>query len=381
MAARDSQARPSAHDLSPDPRMSAIASIAVGPDTSPPGIWRSAAMLALACLAFFGVAGLQRNLISYPEHYEIGPKLEHLRVNPGAYDVIYLGSSAVFRHFVPEAFDTRLSELGHELRSFNLGSAALVGLEADRALRDLLAIEGLDVDYIVLDMTTFDSAPLGGGEANTDRRVHWHDFEGTWKVLRLTLEDKRMSWMGRTRSARSHLGSFCWHVANYGQGPRLVAGLMGSDSSEASAPWIVEDRGYLSLEDTDDPFVRARRKKLIENPSELTVAVAALRRARRQGPGGEAGGQWIYREQAEAIRAAGARPLYVIPASLKPTRPLWALDGREGFPPQLSYNDPLRYPKYFELRNHFDKNHLTRHAAKLFSRNFAEDFAVLLGKQ
>ena len=369
-----------APDPAPGPGPDAPALPAPPADATAPGPLGALALVAVGLLAFLAVARLQRAVLPYPEGSPLGPKLEHLAADPDAYDLVYLGSSTVYRHFVPAVFDARMAELGYPLRSLNLGAPGLGGFEADAALRELAAVEGLETAFVLLEPSG-PTLELPGFRAPTARQVHAHD---PVTVLRVLLEARAQT--ARPRGERleavlRRLRCAAWRLANYGQGPRLVDGLRGRAPHDADRDRIAADAGYLALEDDPDPTVARRRAGFLADPSDLAEAVARLdRRRARPGTWATPAGAWHGR-QADAVRALGATPVHVLSATTMANTALWALADAPGAPPLLAYNLPATFPRLYRAEGRFDKNHLARDEAAWLSRRLAEDLVARLGPE
>ena len=105
--------------------------------------WTRNALLVLLGLAV-GSAAI-RHFVPAPPIRHISPKFAHLRSHPNSYDVVFVGSSRVFRHITPKVFDRRLRGHNINLRSFNLGIPAAKSVEVWHLLKRLegQALDGL----------------------------------------------------------------------------------------------------------------------------------------------------------------------------------------------------------------------------------------------
>ncbi len=337
---------------------------------------------ALFALGFGAVAALQRAWLGAPEGDEVAPKLAYLEAHPGEFDVVFLGSSAVFRHVVPHVFDAELAGAGKPVRSFNLGSPGMLGLETDFALRRLLAVLADQASERPgsRPVVFFEpSAPRGSllpALATTERTVAWHDFTGTRTALRLVLDEDR-SWGQRLGFARDHLRAFLWNQTNYAQGPRLLERLApGLVRPVQARAYLADAAGYQALEDSADPDVLRRHASFREGGDDFQVAVEQLRAVyRRPTPSlpSAAVSVDLARRQVTAAEAAGVQLFSLVAPTLRPMSYARAIAPL--LPGAYFYNSPAASPAFFEAANHFDKNHLTRSAAEAFTRSFATDFA------
>lgn len=68
----------------------------------------------------------------------LAERLSEFRKAADSYDVLFFGSSRVFRGIDPKVFDAEMAERGHPLRSYNLGFPAMRPHELNALLRRVL---------------------------------------------------------------------------------------------------------------------------------------------------------------------------------------------------------------------------------------------------
>lgn len=338
------------------------------------GLRRFRDLFAAVVSCALALAGL-RALTPYPDDYGLGAKLEHFAEHRDEFDLVYLGSSRVYRSFVPELVDAELAARGHALRSFNLGVAGMGDFEADWLLREVLAMEPERLRRVVLEVPLY-SPELFEANAHSARVIAWHDFEGTLGALEAT---ELLAGASRHELLRLHLELWARRALHLGQGRRLIARALGDDRERArhglSREMLGAARGYLALEDTPGEEYARRRGEFLAQPQEHARRVERIPVDRRLRPGLGSYPLGLLAERVASLRAAGIEPIFVAVPGARARATVYSLvdEGRvEGL---LDFNDPARYPELFTPESRFDRNHLTRESAARFSRTFAAALA------
>ena len=338
----------------------------------------SAVHVVLGLGAFLTVAASVGAVRPGPSDFEITDKLNHLRRHPDRYDAIIIGSSLVYRHFLPEVIDERMAARGHPMRTFNVGCPGMLGHETAHVLQEVLELVGDRVRYVFLEPGRF-STTLFDENRRAARTVAWHSGDRTAAVLRQILaRDEPLE--DRLPLLTEHLTIWAWNLANYGEGPRSFLSWVGMGAApQLSEAELVTGRGYRALEDEATETIALRRRMHEDRPEAYRRRVSALRRAGNR-PAVEVSPaeRAPFARQLERLRARGIEPIYVIapwPGGADVAR---GLVDDETSPTVLAFNDPDAYPEFFELSSRFDANHLTREGAEAFSRVFADRLADAL---
>jgi hypothetical protein len=342
---------------------------------------RPVLLAALGCLSFFTVAAALRQLTLWPNDFEVSSKLRYLRRHASEFDVLFVGSSRVYRGFDPEAFDERLAEHGLTFRSFNLGGEGVNAYEADHIVRELLA-SGARPRILFVELQEFDpqtrqdswilrTMGAGGGPRRpfTRRNVNWHSLSQTLLAIRVSLQSD-LPLADRLLLAANHFNDFARRLTSYGMGAELIGAFDG-----AARPVALTDdemaarRGFQSMDEVKQRRWRQRafakradrfqsmletnRESVPESVNAFTLAPIA--------------------EQARRIRGAGIEPFYVRVPGLGYREAFRgaAADGVTIF----DFDDPDAHPQLFRVDLRFDEGHLNAIGAALFSRKLASAFA------
>src|SRR5207248_3349845 len=107
--------------------------------SSTTGAWRAALNIAAFALGIALTWMVAERLFFARRVMEVfSPKLEFLRAHDGEIDTVFIGSSRVYHHFVPDVFDAGMRVHGIDTHSFNLAYEALWPPESFYRLRELL---------------------------------------------------------------------------------------------------------------------------------------------------------------------------------------------------------------------------------------------------
>jgi len=346
----------------------------------------------------------------------IGGKLEYWNEHAREYDTVFLGSSHVFRAFVPEVFDATTRDLGLETRSFNFGVQAVQLLEQRYLMQRILAahpgVKRLFFEYQWL------APQIDPDNAFNARTVYWHDAETTRLAVErarhwghelgdgfhfvegeserhsaFTLLDRTLE--PSTRAAEQHAQHWLTELLMIGRGKDVVRGLLGRSSGQ-TARYRAAD-GYLSLEE-DERLLSAqgnprnsygaRRERFLAELDDYRREVDRL--DAEQEAFGDA--SWVNAELtrvddfelvaaiAAEARARGVEFVLVVLPSQSCNRPV---EERliEELGTVLRYNLPDEYPALYDPANRYDSGHLSESGARVFSRILARDLVGLESRE
>jgi hypothetical protein len=337
---------------------------------------------ALAVAAFVLVAGLIRSAVPWPAEYGMAAKMDAFLEARDEFTAIYVGPSTVFRSFRPEVIDPLVSEAtGLPFRSYNLGMGAHFGHEVDAQLREILALEPKNLRWVFIQPSDYYGDFRLGRNIFTERSVRWHDLRGTLDGLESAwLRDDPVT--ERLDLTWIHLQLAAWHLGNYGLGPRIVEALAGGDDDYREVlPSMRTNRGYQALEDWDKEDIAARALRLRRNPGEYEEAIDWLTERQDNTMDLSAFNLRALQRQQQILADAGLRCIYVMPPMITPPTLVNTLARDGHLPTFINLDTPARVPELYELRYRFDRGHLNRQGADVFSRMFADAVIELLAEE
>jgi len=337
---------------------------------------RSLALCALAFAAFLTVSRTLSPHVPWPAGFEIREKLAVFEAQKDEIDVLFLGSSTVYRSFRPRVIDAEWRELGLDLRSFNLGFGGMSAFEADQLLREVLAMEPARLRWVFVEPRVFHGRLAESPNAFTERSVRWHTWSATLQALH-SVDVSDVSDSERRAEWDVHWRLFARKLGNYGLGPSLVSPWFGPEPDAELMDDLERERGYRPLEAVGDA-VAARRALLVQHPERYWQRVTQLQAGNRAAVKLGTLNRSVISEQRWAVHRAGATHLAVVPPGLAPTAAANALHAAGILPDLFAFNRPTLYPGFYELDARFDQNHLSRSGAEAFSRIFARQVAERL---
>lgn len=387
-------------------------------DLPVPKVYRPRALGALGrvgvAIASFVLVGLALRAVAAPAGGSvIGGKLEYWRARAGEYDTVFLGSSHVFRAFVPAEFDRASAGFGLATRSFNFGVQAVHLLEQRYLLRQILGVRP-ELARVFFEYQWL-TPQLDPENAFNPRTVYWHDAETTelaverarhWgavlgdELAFVEGENERHSVFTvldrglppGTRAAEQHAQHWLTDLLFIGRGKDVLRGLLGRQHGQTAR--YGPQHGYISLEEDERNLAagdtqnaqnsyRSRRERFLADQAGYRRALDTLDAAEQ--PFGDA--EWVNAELtrvddfeliasiAAETRARGVEFVLVILPSQSGNRPFEERLMEELGSLVLRYNLPERYPALYDPVNRWDSGHLSQEGARYFSRILARDYA------
>jgi hypothetical protein len=243
---------------------------------------------------------------------EQGPpaiKAEHLRRHGDEIDLLFLGSSRVYRQLNPAVFDARLAELGWPLRSYNYGLPGVRFYELLYLAERLIEERPPALRWLVLELAD-PRPPLESANLLNRRSIEWHTAAVTTLAVRDAL-DSGGALRGRLEDAGQHVSGLVLRCGNLGLGtPALVTRFWPSGPSEDLVP-----TGFLPFDIDPSPSTPRRRAEFL---AELQARPRLLQeRVREIRPGPErprlpARSARVVQDLVERLRAVGIEPLFLL---------------------------------------------------------------------
>jgi hypothetical protein len=328
-----------------------------------------ALVLALCCGAVgAGIARVrdQRLLGTVKHAYYQGHREE--------FELVFVGSSRMYRQVDPALFDAEVARRGIELASFNLGTVGMWFPEIVYTVEWVLAQRAERLAWLVIELGELDPDVHAENLLNR-RNVNWHTPAITLAVCRAVLAGEHAP-LEKLRRLGDHLTHLVYRLGSLGTGTTAVSYLLG-DRRQAGQRrrW----NGLVLLE--DDPRLvqqlEERRAAFLADLPGYEERVAALV---PPVPAGEppAPLRALLERLVARVRAAGVEPVFVIPPPSDARLEGMVQAARAGVLPNLlAYNRPQDYPEFYAVQSSLDGYHLNSVGAERFTRQLAADFAAL----
>ncbi len=286
-------------------------------------------------------------------------KFAHFRAHADDYDLVYVGTSRVYRGFDPATLDQAMGEGGQPLRSYNFGLVGMGYLEQRYIVEWILSLEPARLRWLLIEPTDR-PAPwiarpivLRRESTVTLRDVNWHTPRVALAGLHATWDTDR-PFQTKLRYARSYLKHAGYRLFNVG----VSAGLLTRRFAPL-APAPLLPAGFDGRVEAPAPGEgnEVRVAAPLPEPSETSElpwrTMTAL---------------------AERARAAGVVVRFVIPPTSKPLL-LYKQARDSGALPNLLIYPLATFPEILADQGAFfyDPDHLNTRGAALFTRRLAAD--------
>lgn len=327
--------------------------------------------LLLFILSFFATSAWVRGYV--PERL----KIEWCETVQEDAEVLFLGSSHVFRQFDPSLFDELRRAKDKGLRSYNLGTVGMEFAEELYLLRRILLENPPNLNWIVVEAQPF-RVGFRNDKDFGKRRIGWHDY-ATTKMLLSALVRSDLPTDQRWELALRHVEHWWRRTINFARGMNAWDAL-GKDF-EAMFPDTeslgANQDGYLPLElSTASQLNRGMRKGFLKAPGIMLEGRKVLLQA---GDGGAPEKDLL--AAVRAMEKLAAEKDITIVWWLHPNFERlsgWRQMERQGDIEHLvAHDDPQVFPEFYEVEWRFDAFHLNRQGAELLTRSFAKDFVAL----
>jgi hypothetical protein len=337
---------------------------------------RGLSCVGATALAFVAVLWLCDGRLPESSADVLGEKLRQYGDVAREIDTVFLGSSRVYRHLDPVTFAQTYAEHGQAASAFNLGVPDMRMLEV-LYLAERVFERSPELRLLVVEP---EEDPLFIRDENrlTQRVRRWHHISTLRRILPEIWQAEAPA-AERVLTLLDRLDLVAHRVSLVGRGIDWLDALL-----RRSSRWIEpEHRGFLSLDDDRlHPRTEADRLGLERRYSDLHEAVPAweqaLERLRRSSPEGQLTDRYELRLFAELQRLADRhRVELVFLVSPRIGRLPNLVHAREaGIVDRLvRFDDPERYPDFYQLSNRYDRHHLDGDAARQMTRLLALELA------
>lgn len=286
-------------------------------------------------------------------------------------DVLFLGSSKIYSGLIPRQFDAALKAHGIKVRTFNCGVDGMGFPEStylcEKALRRRA---GRKFKWIFIEATGIRTA-IPETQRGTRRIVYWHDFKRTWMVVRALLADMSTTSAG-TEGPREllfdHLSLWCRRMSNIGEAAEWIGALtIGAQAEGQRDTFVSKERGYIPIKGRMPEREWKKFRDALNSPrEEMSPEMAKV-------------ADDVLRSFSASMERAGATVIYLVPPNPKAHKVIFH-PGAEA-PPHFSFDDPKRYPEFYDPAHRSDFAHLNHEGAVLFTAALAERFAAYVAEQ
>jgi len=324
---------------------------------------------AIALAAFIATSALIHVLLPPMIPKGVAAKLRYFSEHKDEFDTVIVGSSALYYSVSPEVFDAATREKGVPTRTFNFGIDGMQPPENFYVLDQILKTKPKKLKWVLLELG--EVQPRWFALLETQRAVYWHDWPRTWLTVRQALNPRGNAnwfiqitrlWLAR-RDIASNLVLFGKRFANAGRAADFLPSAKQERYADAALELGPNSDGFRYAGDEMSEERAVSYQQLLAH--EISVArPKILDPATQQG----------YREAAARIRAAGAKPVFVVTPTIF-QRPLQF--GQTPPAPVIAFNSAAKFPEFYDVKIRVDNSHLNREGAEKFALTLAGEFARL----
>ena len=307
-------------------------------------------------------------------------KMQWFRQVQDEVDLIFLGSSHVYRQFDPALFDRERGVKEGEPRAVNMGALGMGLNEESYLLRQFLSDPAPSLKWIVVEALPYDLKFQNENDFGL-RRLEWHDTQLTWPLL-LTIWRSELPEDEKWPLIKRHFEHWWRRSLNLARGVSAVA-------HQFEGPFSFENRpnlgpglnGYFPLEvATATKQSRGMHRAFLQDPSKLLQAARALPRL---DSGGEPDPNLLalVREMEQLAKEHGVTLVWWLHPNLKRYSGWRQMLANGDIQFLIAHDDPLRYPMFYQPRWHFDLYHLNRKGSEMLTKVFAREFLNLMSQE
>jgi hypothetical protein len=321
---------------------------------------------AIALAVFIATSALLHSLLPPMVPKGVAAKLKYFTEHKDEFDTVIVGTSQLYYSVSPKIFDATTRENGLPTRTFNFGIDAMHPPENFYVLDQILKTKPKNLKWVLLE--------LGEVRARwfkilgTERAVYWHDAARTNLTLKKALNPRGNAkwfiqitrlWLAR-RDLAWNLGLFGKRFANVGRAADLLPAAEHERFMDAAVELGTDGDGYRLAGDA----MSTEREVLYQQWLAQEISQA---RPKPLDPVTDRG----YSDAAAGIRAAGAKPIFVVAPVIFQSPLQFRLSPPA---PIIAFNDAGKFPEYYDPKARVDESHLVREAAEKFTVALARDF-------
>lgn len=301
-------------------------------------------------------------------------KLEWYEQEGEGVDVLFLGSSHVYRQMDPAIFDEVRGAEAKGQRALNIGMLGMELFEEGYMLRRLLEDPQESLKWIIVEAHPF-SVSMQNENDFGRRRIGWHDTWVTWRAIK-GLQDADLPDEERRSLFDRHVEHWWRRTINIGHGVEMVGSWFDIDRKPfGDSQGLGRNRdGYFPLEPkTAKQRNLAMRQAFLKRPGEMHRGVQGLSEVKEDLPP-DPRLLSLVRELEDMAAEQDVNLVWWIHPNLKRYHG-WRTMLEEGDIRYLiAFDDPARYPDFYRMKMRFDLYHLNRQGAEMLTEELAREF-------
>jgi len=326
---------------------------------------RAVALVAVAALAFVAARTVTDAVAPWTTGDIVADKLAALAERDVG--VVFIGSSRTYRGVDPTVFDRTAARLGAGFTSFNLAAPQMFAAEAEFVLEEALADPPPGLRWVVLAPDLISPEQNAPNSANR-RTVAWHDLAGTSEALQAVVHAGDSPLGDRLEWSYNHLDSFLINQTGRGRLLDLAVGRL-DDGGDPEDPRSLggDGDGFVSYDQSLEQGTVNRGERqtheefLAGEPIWTPPVIEPI------------GIHFDYVARVEGLAAdAGVGVIWLVAPGDVSSPWLQEAAARGLVTRLVDFSDRAAHPDLYDRGLWWNRGHLNRDGARLFSRLLAE---------
>ncbi len=307
-------------------------------------------------------------------------KHEYFTKNQDKYNAVILGSSRLYRHMNPKILDDILKD--YKTSTFNLAAPATTNPEVYYLYEKLLeTIPKNHLNYAFVELQTLNK--IKNKNLTSVRNYYFHNLESLSFSIKYCLASNRL-FNRKIEMINKYILSYVYKILNPFSGYKEIT----SNKSNAKGLYIGKNKdGFYSLDEQMSDIgginhLTKRSTSFLKNDStflEKKISRANKIFSRKNNV------QFINethlkkaKDLIEKSKQRGVHLIFIIPPDTSARKELIAI--KEKLPSKhiIEIANPKKYPKLYQIEFTFDRGHLNKKGANLFTKYVANE--ILMGK-
>lgn len=328
----------------------------------------------LNLIAFVSIIVLINEITSYfinPFNGAAGieKKVEYIKNDTTTYNAILFGSSRLYRAFNPRIFDSVLAT--NNFMSYNLAAPGVTNPEVFYLLDNYIRVSSHKPEYVFLELISFDII-----------KKKWNDVPKYFYWERIPYYSFCLQYILNSNDPLSLKSKLLWlHTKGLAYKNTRFPQFSSFFDIKPQKKYFGEDeQGYLPVEDTrgiGDEQIEFRRERFNNTIKSLEIRRENLTNEYSL----EYDSTWLNPyyytflvDLIEEYANKGIHIVYIIPPRADTFLQEIALLHKLPSDHIIDMGNPIKYPEFYSEEYTFDKSHLNKEGAALFSQKFAKKF-------
>lgn len=291
-------------------------------------------------------------------------KMPYFYENQDKYNTVFLGSSRIFRHVIPNTFDSFVNKRGYDMRSFNLGTAGAANPETFYILRKLLKQENLLINTIFVEIVH--NMPIDDINYHTSRVVYNMDIESLISSYRIHRDSKFI----KEKLHKRLFVTFAERLMLISYMQDLISAIFDKPSENE---YTVND-GYLKKSSV------SAREAFLKNPKVLDRRIKRIKQNFKKLKSSKEYYNQSYLDYIKDLQILAKEKNVELIFVLTPrnhNRDCFFTFQHIDSNKKIDLNSVNKYPKFYSEKYTYDVGHLNHKGAKLFSKVLAQEYVKM----